>query len=146
MTAWLEVLAKMSWALFSCSTLPYLFFPFVLISFSPLLYEMLTSSSFLNFPHIDLLINIYSTSTLLLLSCWFPDSVVRYYLHTSSSMPLAYPPAHPDSLLLLSPFIALSSSSSLRGTAELFIKQTSGICQSPGQSQSDWFLAHLRLS
>lgn len=39
-----------------------------------------------------------------------------------------------------------SSSSSFSLTAELFIKQTSGICQSAAWSRREWFLAHLRLS
>lgn len=135
MTAWLQVLAKVSRALFSWPALPYLFFPFCLPVcplFSMKCWPPPVFSIFS--PH--LFIYIYNTSTLLLLSCWFSDSVVHYCLHcllcSSSSTPLAYRPTHPNSLAALSPFIPLSSSSSLRGTAELFIKQTSGICQESG--------------
>lgn len=126
--------------------MPFLIFsyPFVLISFSLILYEMLTSSCFLNLsPHVCS--RTYPTlPALLLLSCWFSDLVVHYCPRNPSfaalpCMPLAYRPTHPNSLAPLSPFIPLSSSSSVRGTAEFFIKQTSSICQSPGQTWRDWF-------
>ncbi|KAI9526728.1 hypothetical protein NQZ68_036521 [Dissostichus eleginoides] len=52
-------------------------------------------------------------------------------------MPLSYAQTQPNSLAALAPSIPVSSSPSLRGTAELFIKQTSGIRQSPGQSRDN---------
>lgn len=73
MTVWLQVLAQ---CLKPCSPgLPFSVFSsaFVLTSFPLVLYEMLTFSYFLNVSPI----NIYNTSTLLLLSCWFSDSAVH---------------------------------------------------------------------
>lgn len=143
MTAWHLVLS-MSLTFFSYYALPYLFLPFCLdLLFSYTLWN----ADLLLFPQpfpACLFKNISNTSSLLLLSCWFSDLVVHYCPRNSSfaalpCMPLAYRPTHPNSLAPLSPFIPLSSSSSVRGTAEFFIKQTSSICQSPGQTWRDWF-------
>lgn len=76
-----------------------------------------------------------------LLILWFSSAVHRR-IPIAASAPPAPPPFQvptPNSLAPLSPFIPVSSSS-VSVAANLFIKQMSGICQSPGRSQGDWFI------